>query len=312
MLAVGKGIHSEAVITWRESALFVVALLALVVCGLDDIPQALLVLMLVSFVAAGCEVAAVLWRGRREQILRAGHRVLGLLFILTLTAFLFSAGDWMHMLWNVQYPLAGLLLGSGLLLVRVWPGERRQHPGPARGWNGAVVALIAVVVLGAVPLLLASSPIEPFPTGRVSGSPFPALLEVARYGFDQTVPALMHPETPQQISRGLGHPPRFVTVTMAATQLTAWYWILFVGLALAGRAIPAGEVRWRFFLMSPLVLAPAAILLSIFRSSVYEAIWNNEPWFVRAYGPSLLAAAGAALVLLVAVRRDDSLERRRS
>jgi len=225
------------------------------------------------------------------------------LCVLTLVAFFFSSGDWVHLMWTVQYPLAGLFFGAGLLLPQVWPEDRRQHPELTRGWNGAAVALLALVVLGAIPLLLTATGIGSRPAGRVSGAPLPALLEVARYGFDGTVPALMQPETPDQIARGLGHPPRFVTVTMGSTLLAAAYWILFAALALVGRAIPAGRRRWSFFLVAPLILAPATVLMLSGR-----ALWGNAPWLVRAYGPVLLVAVVLALVLLVAVRRDARRE----
>lgn len=235
-----------------------------------------------------------------------GHHVLGLLFVLTLALLWNASGDWVHLLWSVQYPLAGLWLGAGLLLVRVWPDDRRERPALLRGWNGAVVALLALLVLGSVPVLLTSIPATA--AGRVSGSPLAALLEAARYGFDGTLPASMQPEQADQIERGLGHPPRSVTVTMGSTLLAAGAWILFVALALAGRAIPAGGARRAFFCLAPLVLAPATTVP--FPDGAWDrGIWDNQPRLVMAYGPVLAAAAVAAVVLAVAGHLDGKAAR---
>ena len=96
---------------------------------------------------------------------RAGNQILGILYLFTLGVVCVNSGDWVHLLWSVQFSLAGLFLGAGLLLVQVWPDQRRQHPAPFWGRNGASVALLAAVVLGSLPILFALLPLNIYPVG---------------------------------------------------------------------------------------------------------------------------------------------------
>ena len=299
--------------TWKRARLPILlgagALAAGACIEFPYFPYVLLYVCLpLSLVTAGYCVLAALLSAKRAAILRLGRYALGLQLALALGAFYSTAGDWVHLLWNVKYPLAGLFLGSGLLLVQVWPDDEAQGPPEPRRWNGALVAGFAVALLGGVPLLLSSRTLEPQLAGRVSGSPSVALLEVARYGLDGTVPELMQPATSAQIAEGRGSPPRWVTVPMAAGQLAAGYWIAFAGLALLGRAVRSGEPRKRFFLIAPTLLAPAA-WFGLLNWGWERALWRNDHWVVQAYGRSLLAAFLVTLVLLVAVRRERARHR---
>ena len=274
-----------------------------------------------SLLAGTCSVLAVARPAWSEAALRAGLRALGLLCVAVLAGFAFSSGDWVHSLWSIQFPFVGLLFGSGLILVRVWPEDRRAQPSLLSDFNGETIAFVTAAVLGAMPLLLTLLPFDVRQLAREGPPLLPTFSEVARYGFGGEVPDSMAPmDSPHsvggafggdyQAARGLGIPPRIVTVTMASSLLAAFHWTLFAVLALVGRMIPAGRRRRAFLLIAPLLLALACISTMLLESganmdrALYKAIWKNEPWLVRAYGPTLMVAAITAVALFVAVRRD--------
>lgn len=298
--------------TW---VLAVATVLGVWMCG-DLVPALILVHAPLSLLAGACAALAAARPARSEAALRAGHRALGLLCLSALAAFLFSFGDWVHSLWSIEYPLFGLLFGSGLVLVRIWPEDRKLQPNLLRGWSGATLAFVTVGALGALPLLLTVLPFDVRPLARESGPLLATFFEVVRYGFGGAVPALMEPVSSYDAARGLGIAPRIVTVTMGASLLATVHWILFATLALVGRVIPVGRGRRVFFLIAPMILALAALFLVAINSegnmdrSLYRGIWRNEPWLVRAYGPTLLVALVATAGLFLAVRRDGRAEGR--
>ena len=168
--------------------------------------------------------------------------------------------------------LLALFSGSGLLLVRVWPEERRHFPGPLPERDGAAVALFAAIVLGSIPLLIAVSPIEPWPKDNIEISPVSALVESARYGFNRDLPAFLQIESSPRFPGGPTHPPRSATVTMAASALAAGFWILFVLISFIGRSLPAGEARWKFLLLSPQICALAVAFRIVFMPSMLSTM----------------------------------------
>lgn len=309
-------------ITTRTSAwvLTGATVLAVALCG--DLPVALLFVHApLSLLAGACAVLAAARPAWSETALRAGLRALGLLCVAVLAGFVFSFGDWVHSLWSIQFSLIGLLSGSGLILVRVWPEDRRPQPTLLRGWNGGTIAFVTATALGAMPLLLTVLPFDVRQLAREGGPLFATFSEVVRYGFGGAVPESMEPMDSlhsiggafggdYQAARGLGIPPRIVTVTMAASLIAAVQWTLFASLALVGRTIQLGNRRRAFFSIAPLLLALACISTMLLDSGrnmdrfLYKAIWKNEPWLVRAYGPMLMVAAVTAIVLFVAVPRD--------
>lgn len=270
--------------------------------GAADPPLTLFVFASLCLVAGAFAFVAASFPRRAAGSSRAGLGVVALLYALTLTSFAFSAGDWVHLLWNVEFPILGLLFCSGLLLVRVWPDERVPSSPTMRGPGGAPVVLLAFFVLAAVPIGVALAPMEPFPMGRTPGFDGVALVEAARYGFGGAIPDSMIPVGAKQAARGLGSPSRNVTVTMGALHFAAGAWTLFVLLAFAGRLAPRGEVRSRCYLLGPMLLMP--YLTFVFPRGAWEAaLWSNEPWVVAAFGPTLLTAAVATVALAVALRR---------
>jgi hypothetical protein len=241
--------------------------------------------------------------------------------VAVLAGFVFSFGDWVHSLWSIQFPLIGLLFGSGLTLIRVWPEDRRPQPTRLRGWSGATIAFATATALGAMPLLLTVLPTDVRQLAREGPPLLATFSEVVRHGFGGAVPESMEPMDglnsvggafggDYQAARGLGIPPRIVTVTMASSLLSAFHWTLFAALALVGRTIRLGMRRRAFFLVTPPLFALASG--ANMDRMLYKAIWMNEPWLVRAYGPTLLVAAVTAVALFFAVHRDGGRDRRAS
>lgn len=256
----------------------------------------------IAIAAAGCAIIAAAVRGKRGQPMVAGLSILAAAVVFTFASIVANSGDWVHLLWSAWFPLHGIWLGSGLLLVLVWPDDRKLGPSLPRGWNGATVFLCISLAIGLLPVLLITVFGDAQPVGRISGSPLAALVEAARYGFDGTVPSLMEPMHGDQIARGLGHPPRFVTVPMGTTYLAAAGWIVFAALALVGRAILSGSLRRILLLLLPIAAAPYALLG--FRQ-LENDLWSNKPWLVAGYGPTLLLAAIMVIVLFTAIRIDE-------
>ena len=255
-----------------------------------------------ALAAAGCAIITAAVRGKRGQPMVAGLAILAVVVVFTLMSIVANSGDWVHLLWSAWFPLHGIWLGSGLLLVLVWPDDRKLGPTLPRGWNGATAFLCISLAVGLLPVLLITVFGDAHPVGRVSGSPLAALVEAARYGFDGTVPSLMEPMHADQIARGLGHPPRFVTVPMGTTYLAAAGWIVFAALALVGRAISSGSLRRILLFLLPIAAAPYAL---VGFKQLENDLWSNEPWLVAGYGPTLLIAALLVVVLFTTIRIDE-------
>lgn len=268
-------------------------------------PGFLFLLFPLTLLLAVTVVVVAATKGESSRAVRFGHLALAAFAALTFLGVLAASTDWVHLLWSVQYPMLGLLVGAGLLLVRTWEADRRAtSPGLLQRWNGATVALLAAALLGGLPVLLVSLWPDALPAGRVAGSPLPALVEAAGYGFGGPVPALMEPLHERQIERGFGAPPRFVTVPMGTTLLSAIAVIAFTALALLGRCVTGARTRRLLLLGAPLALAPLMLKAPFAMERFEDALWRNEPWLVRAYGPTLALAALCGVALLVSVRID--------
>lgn len=116
--------------------------------------------------------------------------------------------NWVHLYADTVVGLVVLSFAMGPLLLLVWPADRKREQAPRGLWNGAVLAALGIGAISIAPLVSASLFQSAYPPGRTSGPVLVELWEAARYGFDGTIPRLMVPEHPQQVARGLGHPPR--------------------------------------------------------------------------------------------------------
>lgn len=255
----------------------------------------LVYLALVGAASAGCAALAAVSARARPRALAVGRGALILCVLAVSFLAVATRWDWTHLLWSVLYGTLAVFAGVGLVLVRdgsgpVWPGVRLV---PAR-W--LVVGLLA---LGFLPAGCANALGKPFPGGRESGSLSAALVEVVAYGFGGDVPRLMEPRVPEQLARGLGSPPRFVSVGMGASLWTAWAVVGVAFVVLLGRAARRPELRRAVVLLLP----PALGVLGFTQLRRFEdAVWTNEPWLVRSYGPTLLGALAASGVIFLMTR----------
>lgn len=268
-------------------------------------PGTLTLLFFLTLLLAVTVVLVVATKGESSAAVQVGHVTLLVSAAVTVVGMLACSTNWVHLFWSVQFPMLGLFLGAGLLLLRTWEEDRRAtSPGLLARWNGATLAVVGAVALGSLPVLIVSLWPDAFPPGRVAGAPLPALVQAAIYGFGGPVPDLMEPLHRAQVERGLGAPPRFVTVPMGTTLIAAIAVICFTALAFVGRRVRSDRRRRTLMLTVPLVLVPLALVALPAVRFFEDALWGNEPWLVRAYGPTLTVAALCAVTLMAAVRAD--------
>ncbi|MFT7678330.1 MAG: hypothetical protein ACI8QC_002316 [Planctomycetota bacterium] len=252
-------------------------------------------------------LAAAAKGGSDRELICGGRRALFGMACFAPIGILATIGDWLHLYWSCTHTMLALFSVSGFLLVHVWPADRKQlQVDPARR-NGATLALVGLLAIGACPLLFYGIFGEGRFPGRLSAkgmSAVASLVQAARYGFGGDIPDLMIPENAPQIARNLGHPPRWVTSPMGVSLNAALFWIQFATLALVLRVIPSSP--WR---RVPMLLLPLPVSMFVFRylgmKSVESGIWDNEPWIVRLYGPVLLVALALTVVLFVAIQIDQ-------
>ena len=204
---------------------------------------------------------------------KIGYRLLQIFFVFTLATFPISARHSTHLLWNVVYPLLGLMLCSGLLLNRVWRVDRESMELTSKAPNGALLTWAGVSLICAIPIVILS--LRPLGGAQEAGPLVPALWEVASYGFGREIPSQMQPVSEAQIERNLGHPPREITVAMGSTMMGAIYLLVF-----------------------------AVCLFFYFGGAGEPGLWKNEPWLVRSYGPVLAASVAVNIALAILLRID--------
>lgn len=239
--------------------------------------------------------------------------------------------DWVHLFWSAQVPLVGLFLGSGALLCCTWRTDtetvrRMLSEGTPQGSpsyrvrGGGWVYLFMTLTLGVAPLFLQIVLPEDNPSSRASGEPIRRLWELTVWGFGGPLPEMLTPIAAWQVERGVSHLAREVTVPVGTTLIAAWLWIMFCVIAFFGRLIRAPKLRIALYLLAPalVLILPAAIdpcMEIVDRatsgwggfdpdffgpvSCENSGIWTSEPAVMRSYGPVLLAALGAAVVLLL-------------
>lgn len=254
----------------------------------------------VSLAVASCAVLACLRPEWSYRLVQAGRTYLVLLCLMILETFLLSRGDWVHSLWSIQLPLSGLLLGSGLLLVTTSKDGCTPHA--RTGGRPVAAAFLTVIALGLLPLLLTVLPFDERERALAAGSVPAALVDVFRHGFGGDLPTAMFPASSHDLLKGIGIPPRIITITMAATWFAAVHWILFGLIALLAPLVRHPGRRRVVLLLGP-VIAAAGAFTPLRSRALYMGIWRNEEWFVLSFGPVLLGAGVVALLLGVALTR---------
>ena len=197
--------------------------------------------------------------------------------------------DWVHNSWWATLGIIALAAYSGPELAR------SLAPSPDGGTRSSVPwrVLAGLAVVGLLPSFHAGLTRDTFPEGREAAvtawdvatgapgegwldvAPIRPLAEVIAYGFGGRTPELMVPHVPEgsrstsldrQVERGLGSPPRWVTVPMASLFYASACWTLLCLLLLVARSRQgASSAEAATPLASPLacllVLGPALGLL---------------------------------------------------
>lgn len=215
--------------------------------------------------------------------------------------------DWVHNSWWATLGIFALAAYSGPELAR------SLAPSPTGAARSSVPwrVFAGLAVVGLLPSFHAGVTRDTFPAGReaavtawdvASGAPEKSWLDVApirplaeviAYGFGGPTPRLMTPYSPEgsqsssldrQIERGLGSPPRWVTVPMASLFYAAACWVLLCLLLLTARSrrgtSPADPAT---ALASPslglLALCPALGLLPEPATAVLQGELSGSPDF---------------------------------
>lgn len=293
--SLGTGLRRQLHSKWSPWVVFGLASVSVQWLG-DATLSLAYVLMPVSVVAGSCAIVAATSSRWAAPAIRAGRRALGLLLLLVPVAFLSSRGDWVHSLWCIQFPLTGLLLGSGLLWFRTGPMELSWSPRSSVLGGVAAKALVCTLALGMMPLLLVLIPFDVRPRAAENFPGVGGLIEWVSYGFGGALPTAMEPAGGDELARGVGVPPRIVTLWMGSTLFAALHWILFAMTVLSGRWTRNRSRSRAYVLIGPVALAAAAFPL-LHGEALSRGLWRNEPWLVAAYGPTLLFAGVLTLAL---------------
>jgi hypothetical protein len=263
-----------------------------------------------------------LWPESRVAIAR------GLVVVLCVWGVLLAAATWnkSHDLtwlwWAVQIPLVSLFLTSGVFSAGVWSadhGPDNSSPNAVRGphpFRGPLTFFAFTVVLAIEPLVLeVLSPLDPG-NRRVSGAPAHDILQLASWSFGGALPDCLVPFASEGIARGVGFPPRDVTVPMGSLLIAAWTSIAFVAVALVARCLPSRPAQLAASVMVPPALG--TVFLFVTRpigafdprffgpeSCFDSGIWRSDPPVMRTFGFVLAAAVVSVAVFVFALVREQ-------
>lgn len=185
--------------------------------------------------------------------------------------------DWVHNSWWAVLGICALAAGSGPELARTLAGSSGGSRSPVP-WR----VLAGLAVVGLLPSFHAAVTADTWPEGRAPArtvwdvlggdvdagwadvAPVRPLAQVIGFGFGGPTPDLMVPGAPagsrsswldEQAARGLGSPPRWVTVPMASLFHACVAWTLLCGLLLAVRRLRPAPGGAAFASPSLLLLA---------------------------------------------------------
>jgi hypothetical protein len=193
---------------------------------------------------------------------------------------------WMLLHWTAVHPMMLVFAGAGAFLVDSGPREG----GSSRRTSGLAAPGALLLAFALVPPLLLSLAPKPDAATRNVGRPVAGMVEVARYGLGGPPPAMLQPENEAGERRGMGFLPREVTASVGSFAAASTMWLFLCAIAAYGRW------RRRFLLLAPFATVPLLFLPMPF--GVGEGpLWTSQPFFVRAFGPLLLLALGAAGVV---------------
>jgi len=210
--------------------------------------------------------------------------------------------DWMHFQWSLGPMLLSAFWISGAFLPFAWPAENaRQRAWDTRstdwtrsGWWFPVGAL----ALGSASITLQLLEPGRVPTERNSPGPLVGTLELVAYGLGLgELPPVLHVRFPHDVARGMDHLPRDLTVPLSVLTLAAEMLCAYVVLAYWLRFVRSASVRLALGFVAPIGVS---VILFVRWRGFASGLWHETPDEIRAFGPSLTAAAFTLAYLAVA------------
>ena len=217
-------------------------------------------------------------------------------------------------LWSVQIPLVSTFLLSGAFAASA--SAREDSTRTARMFGPAFFFGVTWF-LAVTPLVVA----EVWPSyrthWRAAGSPTLAILQFVGWSFGGPMPDCVIPDSEVGFERGVGYPPRFVTVPMNTILIAAWTSIAFTASTLALRRVRNARKRIAaLFAFAPLCGTVVLIvnvpigpfdprLFSPF-SYHHSGVWRSDPFTMRTFGFVVSAGLLCSAILLIAAARAPS------
>lgn len=214
--------------------------------------------------------------------------------------------DWMHFQWSLGPALLSAFWISGAFLPFAWPADNaRQRAWDTRstdwtrsGWWFPVAAL----ALGSASVTLQLLEPGRVPAERNSPGPLVGTFELAAYGLGLgELPSLLQVRFPHDAQRGMDHLTRDLTVPLSVLTLTAEMLCVYVALAFGLRFVRSASVRLALGFVAPIAVS---VILFVRWRGFASGLWQETPYEIRAFGPTLAAAAFALALLAVAWLRD--------
>jgi hypothetical protein len=216
----------------------------------------------------------------------------GVAFVLALQHW-WTWPDWMRLLWTSTHPQMVLFVGAGAFLMR---DEWSRRAGDTRLGSGPWIVMAALLAFALLPAVLIQWAPLPDPGPRNLGRPIAGTLEVARFGLGGPLPPALVPENDAGVARGLGFLPREITVPVGALATFAVLWVGLCCVQVAGALLRPLALRRGCFLLAP--FGALALLFRPMPFGLNEAtLWPSEPTLMRGFGPLLLTAALASVLV---------------
>lgn len=221
--------------------------------------------------------------------------------------------DWMHFQWSLGPALLSAFWISGAFLPFMWPTDRtpqRAWDTPSTDWTRSGWWFpVAALALGCASVTLQLFEPGEVPAERNSPGPLVGTFELAAYGLGLgDLPSLLQVRFPHDAQRGMDHLTRDLTVPLSVLTLSAEMLCVYVALAFGLRFARSASVRLALGFVSPIAVS---VILFVRWRAVSYGLWHETPYEIRAFGPTLAAAAFTLVLLAVAGLRDRSRARGR-
>lgn len=218
--------------------------------------------------------------------------------------------------WYLQIPLVSTFLLSGAFAA---PACAYEHPKRRARVFGPAFFFGVTWLLAVTPLAIAEIWPHYRTNWRANGSPTLAILQFIGWSFGGPMPDCVVPDTEVGFERGVGYPPRFVTVPMSTILIAAWTSIVFSVSTLGLRRIRNVRARvasaYAFAPMFGTVLLILRMQIGPFDPFLFHpegmrnsGVWQSDPLTMRTFGLVLSAGLLCSAALLITTARAPRSE----